>query len=137
MLTLKNLKPKSRKYGRSIGRGNSSGRGSYSGRGIKGQRARSGSRYGLKLRGLRTLFKAMPKSRGFVSQYGIKKLSTISLSELERRCGKDTTVELRNMKILGTGDITKALTVKAGAFSVSAKQKIEAAGGKAIPCGRR
>jgi large subunit ribosomal protein L15 len=137
MLTLNTLKPKTRKYSRRVGRGNASGRGSFSGRGIKGQRSRSGSRYGLKLRGLRTLFKAMPKNKGFVSQYEDDKLPTISLTELERRCGANATVEVRDMKVLGTGDLTKALTVKAGGFSASAKAKNEAAGGKAITCGRR
>jgi large subunit ribosomal protein L15 len=137
MLTLKTVQPKARKYSRRVGRGNGSGRGTYSGRGIKGQRARSGSRYGLKLRGLRTLFKAIPKNKGFVSPYAEAKLPTISLTELERRCGANTTVEVRDVKVLGTGELTKALTVKAGGFSASAKAKIEAAGGKAITCGKR
>ncbi len=137
MLTLKNIKPKTRKYSRRVGRGAATGRGNYSGRGIKGQRARSGSRKGLKLRGIRTLFKAIPKSRGFVSPYVAQKLKIMTLSELERRCAANTTIELRDSKILGNGELTKALTVKAGGFSASAKTKIEAAGGKAIQCGRR
>lgn len=137
MLTLKTLKPKSRKFRRRVGRGNGSGRGTFSGRGIKGQRARSGSRKGLKLRGVRTLFKAIPKSRGFVSPYAEAKLKTISLAELERRCAADTTIELRGSKVLASGELTKPLIVKASAFSAAAKAKIEAVGGKAIPCGPR
>lgn len=137
MLTLKNIKPKTRTYSRRVGRGAATGRGNYSGRGIKGQRARSGSRYGLKLRGIRTLFKAIPKSRGFVSPYVESKLKIMTLSELERRCAANTTIELRGTKILGNGELTKALTVKASGFSASAKAKIEASGGKAIQCGTR
>lgn len=135
MLTLKSIQPKTRKRHRRVGRGNGSGRGTYSGRGMKGQRARSGSRKGLKLRGVRTLFKAIPKSRGFVSQYAAHKLKTITLADLEK-LQTNTTVELRGKKVLGTGELTKTLTVKASAFSASAKTKIEAAGGTAVLCGK-
>ncbi|EKD79236.1 MAG: hypothetical protein ACD_41C00126G0005 [uncultured bacterium] len=135
MLTLKSIQPTTRKRHKRVGRGNASGRGTYSGRGMKGQRARSGSRKGLKLRGLRTLFKAIPKSRGFVSQYAVNKLKTITLAELDK-CQANTTVQVRGKKVLGTGELTKALTVKASAFSASAKTKIEAAGGKAVLCGK-
>lgn len=130
MLTLKTIQPKTRKHRRRVGRGNASGRGTYSGRGMKGQRARSGSRKGLKLRGVRTLFKAIPKSRGFVSQYAITKLKTISLANIKQD------VALRGYKVLGSGTVTKPLTIKASAFSASAKSKIEAAGGKAVLCGQ-
>ena len=136
MLKLNSLQSTNRKHSRRVGRGNGSGRGTFAGRGIKGQRARSGSRYGLKLRGLRTLFKAIPKVRGFRSMHEDTKLKTIGLAELEKCCEPNATVELRGYKVLASGTIAKPLTVKASAFSAAAQQKIEAAGGKAIPCGQ-
>jgi large subunit ribosomal protein L15 len=134
MLKLTSLKPKSRKRSRRIGRGNGSGRGTFSGRGMKGQRARSGSRGGLKLRGLRTLFKAIPKNRGFNSL--APDLAVMNLSELDRKTVKVTLLKLPRTKILGVGEISRAVTVEAAAFSASAKAKIEHAGGKAITCGK-
>lgn len=136
MLTLKTLQPTTRKHRRRVGRGNASGRGTFSGRGMKGQRSRSGSKKGLKLRGVRTLFKAIPKKRGFVSHYAMTKFKTITLADFERRWAANTTVEVCGRKVLGSGDLTKALTVKASAFSASAKSKIEAAGGKVVLCGK-
>ncbi|MFA6474872.1 MAG: uL15 family ribosomal protein [Patescibacteria group bacterium] len=137
MLTLTSLQPKSRKHKRRIGRGNGSGRGTFSGRGMKGQRSRSGSRGGLKLRGLRSLMKAIPKVRGGARRFHAERLTTVTLAYLERKCSANTTIELRGNKVLGSGEITKPLLVKASAFSASAKAKIEAAGGKAIPCGKQ
>lgn len=134
MLKLTSLKPKPRKHTRRIGRGNGSGRGSFSGRGMKGQRARSGSRGGLKLRGLRVLFKAIPKVRGFHSLNA--ELDVMNLSELDRKTVKVSKIKLPQTKILGIGDISRAVTVQAAAFSASAKTKIEQAGGKAIICGK-
>jgi len=135
MLNLTSLKPKTRKRSRRIGRGNGSGRGSFSGRGMKGQRARSGSRKGLKLRGVRTLFKAIPKTRGFNSLADA--VAVMNLSELDRKTAKVSKIKLPHTKILGVGEISRAVTVEAAAFSVSAKTKIEQAGGKAITCGKR
>ncbi|EKD76592.1 MAG: hypothetical protein ACD_43C00052G0010 [uncultured bacterium] len=135
MLKLTSLKPKTRKHTRRIGRGNGSGRGSFSGRGMKGQRSRSGGRGGLKLRGLRSLFKAIPKNRGFNSLSA--ELGVMNLSELDRKTIKVAKIKLPYTKILGVGDISRAITVEAAAFSTSAKAKIEQAGGKAITCGKR
>lgn len=134
MLNLTSLKPKTRKRSRRIGRGNGSGRGSFSGRGMKGQRARSGSRKGLKLRGVRTLFKAIPKTRGFNSLADA--VAVMNLSELDRKTAKVSKIKLPHTKILGVGEISRAVTVEAAAFSASAKAKIEQAGGKAITCGK-
>lgn len=135
MLKLTTLKPKTRKRSRRIGRGNGSGRGTFSGRGMKGQRARSGSRGGLKLRGLRALFKAIPKNRGFNSLAGT--IAVMNLSELERKTAQANKIKLPYTKILGVGEISRAVTVEAAAFSASAKAKIEQAGGKVIVCGKR
>lgn len=135
MLKLTTLKPKTRKRSRRIGRGNGSGRGTFSGRGMKGQRARSGSRGGLKLRGLRTLFKAIPKTRGFNSL--APTIAVMNLNELDRKTTQASKIKLPHTKILGVGEISRAITVEAAAFSASAKAKIEQAGGKVIVCGKR
>jgi len=134
MLTLTSLSPKKRKHSRRVGRGNGSGRGTFSGRGMKGQRARSGGKGGLKLRGLRSLMKAMPKNKGFTSGYD--KLKTLNLAELAKRFKDATVINLHGYKVLGVGTITQAYTVTADAFSASAKAKLEAAGGKALTCGK-
>lgn len=134
MLTLTTLTPKKRKHSRRVGRGNGSGRGTFSGRGMKGQKARSGGKGGLKLRGLRTLMKAMPKNKGFTSGYD--KLKTINLSELAKRIKDNTVINLHGYKVLGVGEVTKAYTVSADAFSASAKTKLVQAGGKALKCGK-
>lgn len=134
MLTLTSLTPKQRKHSRRVGRGNGSGRGTFSGRGMKGQRARSGGKGGLKLRGLRNLMKAMPKNKGFTSGYD--KLKTLNLSQLVKRLEDKTVINLHGYKILGVGEVTKAYSVTADAFSTSARTKLEAAGGKALKCGK-
>ena len=125
-----------------IGRGPASGQGKTAGKGHKGQKARAG-------RGMRAGFEGgqmplqrrLPK-RGFVNVFG-KEIATVNVSSLEERFegGAEIDIEaliasglvkktLDGVKILGNGEITKSFTVKANAFSESAKQKIEAAGGK-------
>ena len=124
------------------GRGIGSGKGKTAGRGHKGQWARSGGgvRPGFE-GGQMPLHRRLPK-RGFTNIFG-KKFAVISVSDLE--CfenGSTVTVdELINaglvkkvydgVKILGNGELSKKLTVKASAFSESAKEKIEKAGGNA------
>ena len=123
------------------GRGHGSGNGKTAGRGHKGQKARSGApRPGFE-GGQMPLYRRIPK-RGFNCP-SHKEIVGINLSALDRFedgavVDVDALVEsgvVRNpkdgVKILGNGDITKKLTVKANAFSASAKEKIEAAGGTA------
>lgn len=123
------------------GRGHGSGNGKTAGKGHKGQKARSGApRPGFE-GGQMPLYRRIPK-RGFNCP-SHKEIVGINLSALDRFedgavVDVDALVEsgvVRNpkdgVKILGNGDITKKLTVKANAFSVSAKEKIEAAGGTA------
>lgn len=134
MLQLSTLQPKQRKHTRRVGRGNGSGRGTFSGRGIKGQRARSGSRSGLKLRGLRALFKGIPKTRG---QSGdVIKLPVMNLGDIEKNYPAQTVIALHGVKVLGVGATQRPLEITAEAFSTSAKTKLEQAGGKAITCGK-
>ena len=123
------------------GRGHGSGNGKTAGKGHKGQKARSGApRPGFE-GGQMPLYRRIPK-RGFNCP-SHKEIVGINLSALDRFedgavVDVDALVEsgvVRNpkdgVKILGNGDITKKLTVKANAFSASAKEKIEAVGGTA------
>ena len=121
------------------GRGHGSGNGKTAGKGHKGQKARSGApRPGFE-GGQMPLYRRLPK-RGFKNR-NTKEIVAINISELERfRSGSTVTIEkmmevglVKNprdgVKILGNGEFTKKLNVKANAFSASAKEKIEALGG--------
>ena len=123
------------------GRGHGSGNGKTAGKGHKGQKARSGApRPGFE-GGQMPLYRRLPK-RGF-KNFNSKIIVGINVSELERfdndsTVSVDTLIEtgiVKNprdgIKILGNGELTKKLTVQANAFSASAKEKIEALGGKA------
>ena len=124
------------------GRGAGSGNGKTGGRGHKGQKARSGGgvRIGFE-GGQMPLARRIPK-RGFHNIFA-KPLESVNVSALEKfedgavvdaKALLDAGILSKctyGVKILGNGEITKKLTVKASAFSESAKAKIEAAGGKA------
>ncbi len=123
------------------GRGTGSGNGKTGGKGHKGQNARSGGgvRPGFE-GGQLPLYRRLPK-RGFTNIFA-KNYAIVNVSALDHF--EDGAVvdiytllalgiirrELDGLKILGDGEITKKLTVKASIFSVVAKEKIEAAGGK-------
>ena len=123
------------------GRGHGSGNGKTAGKGHKGQKALSGApRPGFE-GGQMTLYRRIPK-RGFTNR-NEKHIVGINLSALER-FDNDAVVSVETLieagivknprdgvKILGNGELTKKLTVKANAFSASAKEKIEALGGNA------
>ena len=121
------------------GRGHGSGNGKTAGKGHKGQKARSGApRPGFE-GGQMPVYRRLPK-RGFTNRNSLT-IVGINLSALEGfEDGAVVTVDsliesgiVRNpkdgVKILGNGELTKKLTVKANAFSASAKEKIEALGG--------
>ena len=124
------------------GRGHGTGNGKTAGRGHKGQKARSGggTRIGFE-GGQMPLARRIPK-RGFHNIFA-KPLEAINVSALEKfedgavvdaQALLDAGILSKcvyGVKILGNGEITKKLTVKASAFSETAKEKIEAAGGKA------
>ncbi|MBQ3151332.1 MAG: 50S ribosomal protein L15 [Clostridia bacterium] len=133
----------SKKERKRIGRGPASGQGKTAGKGHKGQKARAG-------RGMRAGFEGgqmplqrrIPK-RGFNNIFATE-FSIVNVAALEERFENGAVIDLEalvnaglvtkvldGVKILGNGDLTKNFTVKANAFSESAKQKIEAAGGKA------
>lgn len=123
-----------------VGRGHGSGRGTYAGRGIKGQRARKGGRRGMIRRSLKHIVARLPKQRGFTSR--TPKYMTVSLAMLEKHFANGDHVTpatltqkgmamlgYRGVKVLASGTLTKKLTVTAHAFSATAVQAIEKAGG--------
>lgn len=129
------------KVGLRVGRGTGSGLGKTAGKGHKGQKARSGGSIRRGFEGGQTpLYRRIPK-RGFKNHFA-KEYAVVNVCDLER-FENDTVVnadlliseglikkELDGVKVLGTGDLTKKLTVVANKFSDSAKSKIEAVGGK-------
>lgn len=133
--------PGSRKERKRVGRGPSSGMGKTSGRGHKGQNARSGGgvRPGFE-GGQNPLYRRLPK-RGFVNPTR-KEYAIVNIEELNNfAADTEVTPELlfeqgivknakSGIKILGNGEVTVKLSVKANKFSQSAVEKIEAAGGK-------
>ena len=126
-----------------LGRGSSSGTGKTSGRGENGQNSRSGGgvRVGFE-GGQLPLYRRLPK-RGFSNAMFKKTYAVINVSDLNMfEDGTEVTPELlfemgiikkqlSGIKVLGNGELTKKLTVRANKFSNIAKEKIEAAGGKA------
>lgn len=131
-------KTKSKRKGRGIG----SGLGKTAGRGTKGQNARSGGGVRLGFEGGQMpLYRRLPK-RGFQNKWA-KEYAEVNICRLE--CFEDRTevtpelMESKGLvkqvkdgvKILGNGDLSKALTVKAHKFTKTAEEKIKAAGGKA------
>ena len=122
-----------------VGRGHGSGNGKTAGKGHKGQKVRSGApRPGFE-GGQMPLYRRLPK-RGFTNR-NTKDIVSINITELNRfEDGTVVTIEtlvengvIKNpkdgVKILGNGELTKKLTVKANAFSASAAEKIQALGG--------
>jgi large subunit ribosomal protein L15 len=131
----------SRKARKRVGRGIGSGMGKTSTRGHKGQNSRSGGgvRPGFE-GGQNPLYRRLPK-RGFTNRFR-KEFAIVNLTELNKfAAGTDVTPEILlesgiiknardGIKILGNGEITVQLNVKANKFSQSAVEKIQAAGGK-------
>lgn len=142
-MELHNLKPAegSTKNRKRVGRGTGSGTGKTSGRGHKGQRSRSGWSRKIGFEGGQwPLSRRLPK-RGFTNIFR-KDYQIVNLSDLIRCEPGEITGQIlldkglikktsKPVKILGDGAIDKAYTIKANAFSKSAREKIEAAGGKA------
>ena len=127
-----------------IGRGHGSGQGKTAGKGHKGQKARSGGsiRPGFE-GGQMPLQRRIPK-RGFNNKVFAKEFATVNVSELEKRFESGAVVDadallesgaikkvMDGVKILGNGELSKKLTVKAVKFTEAAKEKIEKAGGSA------
>ena len=134
--------PGSVKEAKRIGRGHGSGQGKTAGKGHKGQKARSGANKGAGFEGGQMPLQRRVPKRGFNNIFA-SKIVAINLSSLnvfEDGAVVDAAALIEKgiikkaydgVKVLGNGKLTKKLTVKANAFSSSATQKIEAAGGKA------
>lgn len=144
-LSLHTLRPfaASQKKRKRVGRGHGSAHGSYSTRGVKGQRSRSGGSKGLYLKGLKPILLQTPKLRGFKSIHA--KAIGINLVLLEKHFsdGDHITPQVlveRNLikvrpdtqfkvKILGSGKLSKKITIEGCEASASARAQIEKAGG--------
>ena len=141
-MELKDLKPAegSRKNRKRVGRGHAAGQGKTAGRGMNGQKSRSGGGKGAGFEGGQTpLARRLPKLPGFRNINRVEYLP-VNVSRLEEKFEAGDVVDGASLKakgiikhedalvkVLGDGDITKALTVKVDKVSASAKAKIEAA----------
>ena len=125
-----------------VGRGSGSGIGKTAGYGHKGQKARSGSKKNGFEGGQMPLQRRIPK-RGFHNIFAVE-YATVNVSDLAARFENGAVVDAAalvesgaikdakdGIKILGNGELTKSLTVKAAKFTAGAQEKIEKAGGKA------
>ena len=144
-MELKDLRPAegATKARKRVGRGPASGTGKTAGRGLNGQKSRSGGGKGTGFEGGQTpLARRLPKLPGF------RNINPVNVSRIEKYFEAGEVVDgdslaakgiIKNpnalVKVLGDGEITKAVTVKVDKVSASAKAKIEAAGGKVEePC---
>ena len=134
--------PGSKHRRKRVGRGDGSGRGNYSGRGMKGQNSRAGGGVRRDFEGGQLpLVKRLPHTRGFTNIFRVE-YTVVNVEHLERfpEHAQVTPLELHQaglvrhlrqpIKVLGNGELTKPLTVKAHKFSHSAQEKIVAAGGQ-------
>lgn len=148
-MELVDLKPAkgSRKSKKRVGRGIGSGLGKTSGRGMNGQMSRAGGGKRAGFEGGQTpLARRLPKLPGF-NNVNRCEYTPVNVARLEAKYKSGETVDVDSLKkygiikstnevvkILGSGDIKKSLTVKVDKVSASAKIKIEKAGGKVEPC---
>ncbi|MGI6591071.1 MAG: 50S ribosomal protein L15 [Eggerthellaceae bacterium] len=149
-MELKDLQPNegSRKNRKRVGRGPGSGKGKTAGRGMNGQKSRAGGGKGKGFEGGQTpLARRLPKLPGFKNINHVEYLP-VNVGRLEEKYEAGEVVNGETLKekgiikhadalvkVLGDGELTKALTVKVDKVSASAKAKIEAAGGKVEePC---
>ncbi|HEU5087367.1 MAG TPA: 50S ribosomal protein L15 [Roseiflexaceae bacterium] len=135
--------PGSRRERKRIGRGYGSGKGKTGGKGMMGQKARSGPNPSRVFEGGQfPLARKLPHLRGFKNRWRIE-YQVLNVSQFsEWPTDQDVTLQAlidagviegnRPLKILGDGDLDSALTIEAHKFSNSARQKIEAAGGKIV-----
>ncbi|MDQ4077351.1 MAG: 50S ribosomal protein L15 [Chloroflexota bacterium] len=137
--------PGSTKQRKRVGRGNAGKGGTYAGRGRKGQNARSGGGKAPYFEGGQLPFvRRLPRKRGFTNIFRVP-YRTVNVERLETvfEPGDEITPDVllerglikkgkNPVKVLGEGDLYKALTIQAHAFSKGARKKIEAAGGEAI-----
>jgi len=133
--------PGSKHRRKRVGRGLGSGHGCFSGRGQKGQKGRSGPGVHPYFEGGQLpLHRRLPGKRGFTNifriEYSVVNVGQLNAFEAGSAVGPDVLISAglvsstaKPIKILGTGELDRALTVKADGFSVAAREKIVAAGG--------
>ena len=126
-----------------VGRGNGSGHGTYSGRGGKGQTARSGGKIPAWFEGGQMPLQRRVPKRGFNNSRFRTEYQVVNLEQLESQAGESEFTRERMaqlgmidrdggpVKVLARGEIGRAVTVQADAFSAAARAAIEAAGGSA------
>lgn len=130
--------PGAKHHKKRIGRGNGSGHGTTAGKGTKGQKARGKVRRGFE-GGQLPIMKRMPYKRGFTNPFRVE-YETVNVGRLEELAldgvidqlalARAGVVDLdRPLKILGDGELTRAIRVRANKISAGARAKIEAAGG--------
>lgn len=149
-MEIKDLKPAegSTHSKKRVGRGSAAGQGKTAGRGLNGQKSRAGGGKGAGFEGGQTpLARRLPKLPGFRNINRVEYVP-VNVSRLEAKFSAGDTVDAESLKaagiikhtdapvkVLGDGEITKALTIKVDKVSASARAKIEAAGGKVEePC---
>jgi large subunit ribosomal protein L15 len=142
MVKLHHLRPPegARKDRRRVGRGRSAGQGKTAGRGTKGYLARNQKRIGYE-GGQLPLSRRLPKKKGFTNR-NRQEWAVVNVERLGQRFKKGSTVSPETLKeaglvrgrlpvkVLGRGELDRSLTVQAHAFSATARQKIEQAGGR-------
>jgi large subunit ribosomal protein L15 len=142
MVKVHHLRPPEGSTGkrRRVGRGRAAGQGKTAGRGTKGYLARNQKRIGYE-GGQLPLARRLPKKKGFTNR-NRQEWAVVNVERIGQRFKKDSTVSPETLKeaglvtsrlpvkVLGRGDLDRALTVQAHAFSATARQKIEQAGGR-------
>ena len=141
-ITLHSLTGQPRRSRRRIGRGNASGRGTTAGKGTKGQRARTGGSRGIARRAMQQYFRRIPKRGGFTVDRPV--VAIVKLGDMNTAFATGATVTPAVLvkkgmapsgaiiKILNTGVITRAVTVKGCRVSATAAAAITAAGGTVV-----
>ena len=125
-----------------VGRGGASGKGTTAARGQKGQRARSGGTRGIARRALKANIQKVPKLRGFRSMYA--KPETVTLTTLNAKFSDGDVVSPEilkqkklvrssvSVKVLGTGELSKKITIKGCLVSKKVAEMVEKIGGKVV-----
>jgi large subunit ribosomal protein L15 len=134
---------------RILGRGQGSGRGTTSGKGNKGQKARSGGKTYVGFEGGQMPLYRRLAQRGFSNYPFRKEVQIVNLGDIEKHYAASETVDAASLarkglvkgsapvKILGNGEFSKSLTFRVSAVSVSAREKIEKAGGSVSVAGKK
>ena len=145
-MNLSNLRPApgATRPRKRVGRGNASGQGTTAGRGTKGAKSRSGKGTGAGFEGGQfPLYRRMARKRGFINQFRVEyepvnlgdlaafDANTVVTPELLAGAGITKQHPRLPVKVLATGELDRALTVRAHKFSAAAIEKIQAAGGRA------